>query len=97
MREVLGVLFLCAWTIALAPAVARGEELTAPSREPTPGEIDEARGLFREGNAAAEAGQLAEALAHYARAYGLSGNPAALFNAARTLRMLGRHAAPSMR
>ena len=75
-----------------APGLASADRLAGPSGTPTDAEIVEARGLYQQGNAAADAGQFADALSFYTRAFALSGNPAALYNAARTLRSLGRHA-----
>ncbi len=64
---------------------------TAPSRATSEAAVTEARLLFQAGNAAADAAQFADALVHFTRAFELSGNPAALYNVARTLRALGRH------
>jgi tetratricopeptide (TPR) repeat protein len=71
---------------------ARADDIAGPTHTPTDAEITEARGLYQSGNAAADAGRFADALGLYTRAYALSGNPAALYNTARTLRSLGRHA-----
>jgi tetratricopeptide (TPR) repeat protein len=77
--------------LALAPAIVRADDIPGPTHTPTAAEIAEARTLYQQGNAAADAGQFADALSMYTRAYALSGNPAALYNTARTLRSLGRH------
>lgn len=66
-------------------------ELHAPLGEPSDSELAEARARYQAGNAAADAGEFADALEDFVRAFELSGNPAALYNAARTLRSLGRH------
>jgi tetratricopeptide (TPR) repeat protein len=73
------------------PALAHGQDIPGPTDTPSESEVAEARGLYQAGNAAADAGRFADALSQYTRAFSLSGNPAALYNAARTLRSLGRH------
>jgi tetratricopeptide (TPR) repeat protein len=75
-----------------APGIARADDIPGPTHTPSDADVAEARGLYQAGNAAADGGQFADALTLYTRAYALSGNPAALYNAARTLRSLGRHA-----
>lgn len=77
----------------LLSAPADAQDFAGPTHTPTENEIGEARNLYRAGNAAADAGQFADALASFTRAYALSGNPAALYNEAKTLRALGRHVA----
>ena len=86
-RVVLVVLFV---SLAL-PSLVFADDLAGPRGTPTEAAVAEARGLYQAGNAAADGGQFADALSLYARAFALSGNPAALYNAARTLRSLGRH------
>jgi tetratricopeptide (TPR) repeat protein len=72
------------------PSIAAAE-LHAPLGTPSDAELTEARARYQAGNAAADAGEFADALEDFVRAFELSGNPAALYNAARTLRSLGRH------
>lgn len=85
------LLFFCAVVLG-APALAAAQDIPGPAGTPSDSEIAEARGLYQAGNAAADAGRFADALDLYTRAFTLSGNPAALYNCARTLRSLGRHA-----
>src|SRR5678815_4041604 len=80
--------------LTLTATVARAQApINGPLDTPTASQITEARALYQAGNAAAESGQFADALQQFVQAYGLSGNPAALYNAAKTLRALGRHVA----
>jgi tetratricopeptide (TPR) repeat protein len=87
--------FASGLAVALALVVAAPEtaaaDLHAPMGTPSDPELAEARALYQAGNAAADAGEFADALEDFVRAFELSGNPAALYNAARTLRSLGRH------
>lgn len=86
-------LFSCfaVWAaLVLSPALARAQ-LHGPLGDPSREELAEARARYQAGNAAADAGDFADALEDFVRAFELSGNPAALYNAARTLRSLGRH------
>jgi tetratricopeptide (TPR) repeat protein len=90
--------YLSLWhVVALAAAMVVGlpeeasAQLHAPLGEPSSSELAEARARYQAGNAAADAGDFADALDDFVRAFELSGNPAALYNAARTLRSLGRH------
>ncbi len=80
-----------ACAIGLASPAPAAAELHAPLGDPSASELAEARARYQAGNAAADAGEFADALEDFVRAFELSGNPAALYNAARTLRSLGRH------
>ena len=84
---------LFAALVLVAPATAAAQDLVGPSAPPTEAQVAEARGLYQTGNSAADEGRFDDALSLFARAFALSGNPAALYNAARTLRSLGRHVA----
>lgn len=88
-RSAFSLAIACAVVLS-APASAAAE-LHAPLGDPSDAELTQARALYQAGNAAADAGAFADALEDFVRAFGLSGNPAALYNAARTLRSLGRH------
>ncbi len=75
----------------LAPSHVTAQDYQRPAATPSRPELARARELYLAGNAAADAGQLDDALERFIESYGLSGNPAALYNVARTLRALGRH------
>ncbi len=85
------LLVVLAAALSLGRPCVAAAELHGPLGEPSDAELAEARARFQAGNAAADAGDFADALEDYVRAFELSGNPAALYNAARTLRALGRH------
>ncbi|MEM9188383.1 MAG: tetratricopeptide repeat protein [Myxococcota bacterium] len=59
--------------------------------QPSSSEVQEARGHFMAGEAAAESGRWADAVTSFSRSYELSGVPHALYNWAFALRALGRH------
>lgn len=88
---------MCIATIVLAatvPAPVAAQERTVfpgPGGEPAREDLLRARELFRRGTEDAAAGRWADALAAFEEAYRLSGVAAALFNAATTLRSLGRY------
>lgn len=88
--QVRSLALVVALVVTTLPGAALAE-LHAPLGDPSPEELAEARARYQAGNAAASAGQFADALEDFVRAFELSGNPAALYNAARTLRSLGRH------
>lgn len=77
--------------LTCAPAAAEPRTRPAPPAEPTQAARDEAKALYVAGNRAVEQGRWADALSSFDRSYELSGAAAALFNAATTLRALGRH------
>src|SRR5262249_33702379 len=77
--------------LTASTAVAAPHRIPGPTSKPSDASIEEARARFSAGNRAVDAGRWADALADFERAYALSGVPAALFNAATTLRALGRH------
>lgn len=83
-------LALAALSTSTVAAQAR-TVIPGPSAEPTREDLSRARDLFRRGTEDADAGRWADALAAFEEAYRLSGVAAALFNAATTLRSLGRY------
>lgn len=91
MRAIVPTLLLFCVLLG-TPTIGRAQDIAGPTGTPSDAEVAEARGLYQAGNAAADGGRFADALSFYTRAFELSGNPAALYNAARTLRSLGRHA-----
>ena len=80
-------------TLGIAPDVRAQEarlRLAGPEDAPTEEEVAEARGLFASASDDADNGQWADALEGFRQSYRLSGHPASLFNAAMTLRSIGR-------
>lgn len=91
MRSVIVPALVALLVVLGAPGAASAQDLAGPTSPPSEAQIAEARGLYQAGNAAADEGRFDDALPLFVRAFSLSGNPAALYNAARTLRSLGRH------
>jgi len=86
VRALLGLILL------VAPATASAQyRVEAPPSDPTDAEMERARALYVEGGEQVAEGRWADALDAYEQSYRLSGIPAALFNAATTLRSMGRH------
>jgi tetratricopeptide (TPR) repeat protein len=81
------------WTLWLVASAAR---VSAQAPDPAPtidaARENEGRRLFEQGMAAAEEARWADALPLFERSYARSGEAAALYNVATTLRALGRHA-----
>jgi len=80
----------CASAASLAEA-QQPYRLAGPEGQPTEADIQRARDLFVSGTEDADLGRWADALGKFAEAYRLSGIGAALYNAATTLRSLGRY------
>lgn len=76
-----------------ASAQSRGERyrLEHPEGEVDAATVERARALYEEGLSHVEAGRWADALERFEASYRISGIAAALFNAASTLRSMGRH------
>ena len=75
-----------------AEAQARGRVVfPGPTSEPDRDALTEARDLFVRGTADAQAERWADALTAFSEAYRISGIAAALYNAATTLRSIGRY------
>lgn len=65
--------------------------VSAPAATPSEADMARARELYAEGGRRVDEGQWADALEAFEGSFRLSGVPAALFNAATTLRSMGRH------
>ncbi len=85
------VLGLAAAWFSSAASAQEHFSVARPAGEPTREQLSEARDLFLRGTEDAEAGRWADALDAFRRAYELSGIAAALYNAATTLRSVGRY------
>lgn len=81
--------FVSTPVFAQAPSESEGPSMDVAAPEP---EAADGRLLFERGMAAAEEARWADALPLFERSYAASGEPAALYNVATTLRALGRHA-----
>ncbi len=76
---------------AEAPVQSGARRLPGPAGEPGEEDVAAAREHFIAGTEAADEGRWADALESFEEAYRLSGIPVALYNAATTLRSLGRY------
>ncbi|MEM9073212.1 MAG: tetratricopeptide repeat protein [Myxococcota bacterium] len=79
---------------AFGPNLAQAQErvvIPGPEGDPSDEDIGRARELFVQGTEDASGGRWADALRSFEEAYTLSGIGAALYNAATTLRSLGRY------
>ncbi|MEC7522431.1 MAG: PEGA domain-containing protein [Myxococcota bacterium] len=81
------------WLALATPALAQSSHyrLERPAGEVDDATFERARGLYEEGLTHVDAGRWADALERFEASYRLSGIAAALFNAATTLRSMGRH------
>jgi len=78
--------------VLLLPVSASAQyAVSEPAGEPTEIEMSRARELYVGGGRMVREGRWADALTAFEEAYQISGIPAALFNAATTLRSMGRH------
>lgn len=82
---------LGALVMALVSASGASAQFEGPSGDPSRDDLGRARELFMQGTEHAETGRWADALGAFTEAYRLSGIAAALYNAATTLRSIGRY------
>lgn len=77
--------------LSVTQRAAAQYRLAPPDGQVDDATVERARALYEEGLSHVEAGRWADALERFEEAYRISGIAAALFNAASTLRSMGRH------